>query len=119
MDSNDTPSFVCHTRHCEENLLFWLEAEDFKNIPGTDYMKIRAKKICSKYVTEDSKQQVSESRGVVEGAGLPHHGSDNGGRWRWQINIDHKTREALLAQLENPTHNIFHKVGRSEAQRGT
>lgn len=43
---------------CAENLLFWLEVEDFKNIPGLDFMKIHAKKITVKYITEDAKQQV-------------------------------------------------------------
>lgn len=46
------------SRHCEENLLFWLEAEDFKDIPGKDFLKIRARKIVNKYINEDSKQQV-------------------------------------------------------------
>lgn len=45
-------------RHCEENLLFWLEAEDFKDIPGKDFLKIRARKIVNKYIVEDAKQQV-------------------------------------------------------------
>jgi hypothetical protein len=45
-------------RHCEENLLFWLEAEDFKGIPGKDFLRVKANKIIKKYITEDSKQQV-------------------------------------------------------------
>lgn len=51
-------NFLHVSRHCEENLLFWLEAEDFKDIPGKDFLKIRARKIVNKYINEDSKQQV-------------------------------------------------------------
>ena len=46
-------------RHCDENLIFWLEAEDFKNIPGKDFLKIRARKIINKYIAVDAKQQVN------------------------------------------------------------
>jgi len=37
--------------HCSENILFWLEADDFKNIPGKDYQFRTAKKIVAKYIS--------------------------------------------------------------------
>lgn len=31
--------------------------------------------------------------------------------WLVQVNIDYKTREALLAQLDSPNRNMFQAVG--------
>jgi hypothetical protein len=105
-----------YDRHCEENLLFWLEAEDFKNIPGTDFMKIQARKLATKYITEDARCQVRAPSPLLtcyRGPGLIGSPSRAPG----QINVDHKMREACLAQLDNPSRNLFQKVRLSALAR--
>lgn len=39
--------------------MFWMEAEDFKMIPGVDFMKLRAKKMYKRYLAEDAKMQIN------------------------------------------------------------
>ena len=39
--------------------MFWMEAEDFKMIPGVDFMKLRAKKMYKRYLCKDAKMQIN------------------------------------------------------------
>lgn len=39
-------------------MLFWLDAEDFKNIPGTDFGRLRARKMAGQYVLETAKNPI-------------------------------------------------------------
>jgi hypothetical protein len=51
----------CETRFCNENLLFYLDIENYIHLPGSDYMKRVACKIYKKYIAENSTMQVNIS----------------------------------------------------------
>jgi hypothetical protein len=48
-------------RHASENLIFYLDANDYKkNLPGGSFLKAQANKIISRYVTDTANQQVGQ-----------------------------------------------------------
>jgi hypothetical protein len=58
--------------HCQENIMFWLDVEDYKRSPASAYFVKQASKIFNKYVRAGAKQEVnipSDARAEVE-AGL-------------------------------------------------
>ena len=46
--------------------MFWLEAEDFRVIPGSDFMRLRARKIASQYLVERAKMKIPLSAPIRE-----------------------------------------------------
>ena len=51
----------CLRIFCHENILFWLDAEYYKNLPGSDYMKRTAIKIFNKYISDTARLQINIS----------------------------------------------------------
>lgn len=51
---------------CCENLLFWLDVDNYVNLPGSDYMRRVACKIYKKYIADGSKMQVNVSYGAKQ-----------------------------------------------------
>jgi hypothetical protein len=51
----------CAKMYCTENLLFYLDVENYKNLPGSDYMRRVACKIYKKYIADGAKMQVNVS----------------------------------------------------------
>lgn len=51
----------CVRTVCHENLYFWLDAENYAKLPGTDFRKRIALKLCEKYINEESTLQVNIS----------------------------------------------------------
>ncbi len=49
----------CVRTKCGENILFWLDVENYVHLPGSDYMRRVACKIYKKYVADDAKMQVN------------------------------------------------------------
>jgi hypothetical protein len=56
----------CAKMYCTENLLFWLDVDNYKNLPGSDYMRRVACKIYKKYVADGAKMQVNVSYSVKQ-----------------------------------------------------
>ncbi len=51
---------ICYCSYCAESLYFWLDVEDYQNLPrGSEYMNRIALKIYQKYIEENSKLQVN------------------------------------------------------------
>jgi len=73
----------CTRTYCHESILFWLDAENYQNLPGSNYMKRIANKIYKKYVADFA---------------------------MLQINISGKVRLEIAKNLENPTRVIFKKA---------
>lgn len=76
----------CHRTFVNESLFFWLDVENYCHLPGTDYMRRSAYKICRKYIFDNAKQQ---------------------------INISHTVRAVILRGITNPDKNLF-KAAQSE-----
>ncbi len=76
----------CHRIFVNESLFFWLDVENYSSLPGNDYMRRAAYKICRKYIFDNAKQQ---------------------------INISHTTRAAVLRCVNNPDKSLF-KVAQQE-----
>jgi len=73
----------CVRIYVNESLFFWLDAENYKNLPGSDYMKRTAHKICRKYILDDA---------------------------RMQINISSLVKQEILQQIAKPTRSLFKKA---------
>lgn len=56
----------CVRTLCSENIFFWLDVENYMNLPGSDYMKRMACKIYKKYIADDSKTQVNISYAIKQ-----------------------------------------------------
>jgi len=66
-----------------ESLFFWLDAENYLNLPGSDYMKRTAHKICRKYILDDA---------------------------RMQINISSSVKQEILQRMDKPHRMLFKKA---------
>ena len=73
----------CTRTYCHESILFWLDAENYQNLPGSNYMKRIANKVYKKYIADFA---------------------------MLQINISGKTRLEISKNLEFPTRTIFKKA---------
>ena len=73
----------CVRTYVNESLFFWLDAENYLNLPGSDYMKRTAHKICRKYILDDA---------------------------RMQINISSSVKQDILQRIEKPHRNLFKKA---------
>ena len=73
----------CTRNYCHESILFWLDAENYQNLPGTNYMKHIAQKIYRKYISDNA---------IL------------------QINISYKTKTEIAKNLDSPSRNIFKKA---------
>ena len=73
----------CHRIFVNESLFFWLDVENYIQLPGTDYMKRAALKISRKYIFDNAQQQ---------------------------INISHSTRTEILKALINPSRVLFKRA---------
>mmetsp|Transcript_23536 Transcript_23536/g.39976 ORF Transcript_23536/g.39976 Transcript_23536/m.39976 type:complete len:965 (-) Transcript_23536:251-3145(-) len=51
----------CVRTHCNENLFFWLDADNYTKLPGSDFRKRVAVKLSRKYIVDDAKLQVNIS----------------------------------------------------------
>ncbi len=51
---------------CTESIYFWLDCNEYKDIPHRDYLKLRAQKIYRKYICENSKLQVNLESNIVK-----------------------------------------------------
>jgi hypothetical protein len=56
----------CVRTYCTENLYFWLDAENYCNVPGTDYRRATATKMFKKYVVPGSRLEINISSGTRE-----------------------------------------------------
>ena len=56
----------CAKVFCCENLLFWLDVENYQNLPGSEYMRRVACKIYKKFIADGSKMQVNISYAVKQ-----------------------------------------------------
>ena len=73
----------CHRIFVNESLFFWLDVENYMQLPGTDYMKRNAMKICHKYILDNSKLQ---------------------------INISHVTRNDIIDNVSSPDKFLFKRA---------
>jgi len=73
----------CVRTYVNESLFFWLDAENYMNLPGSDYMKRTAHKICRKYIVDDA---------------------------RMQINISSSTKQEILKAMDRPHRMLFKKA---------
>ncbi|KAI1882897.1 hypothetical protein AGOR_G00239630 [Albula goreensis] len=73
------------TEYSEENILFWLEIEEYKKIKSTEEMIASANRIFSEYVEVESPKQ---------------------------INIDCGTRESITKNISQPNLESFDKAQR-------
>jgi len=70
----------CEQIYCPEMIFFWMEVEDYKQVPGEMYMARFARKIVNKYVADHA---------------------------RMQINISHKAQVKVLKGADKPTRDLF------------
>lgn len=56
------PNALCS--YCNESLFFWLDVENYVNLPGSGYMKRTAHRIGKKYIFENAKMQINISSQV-------------------------------------------------------
>lgn len=73
----------CSRTLCSENVLFWLDAENYANLPGSDYMKRVAQKIFKKYIEDESTMQ---------------------------INVSYSTKREIMTNLDRSSRGLFKKV---------
>ena len=73
----------CMRAYVNESLFFWLDAENYTNLPGSDYMRRTAFKICRKYIFEKAKLQ---------------------------INISHATKVEIMKGLVQPGRDLFKRA---------
>ncbi len=73
----------CQRIFVNESLFFWLDVENYVQLPGTDYMPRAAMKIARKYIYDNAQQQ---------------------------INISHATRADVLKCLINPSRTLFKRA---------
>jgi hypothetical protein len=52
--------------YCAENLFFWMDAENYSNVPGADYRRSTAKRIFRKYISTEAKLQLNISDVIAE-----------------------------------------------------
>ena len=65
---------------CTESIYFWLDCNEYKDIPHKNYLKLRAQKIFRKYISQNAKLQV---------------------------NIEATLTKEVVANLEDPNRNLF------------
>lgn len=73
----------CVRTYCHENILFWLDSENYQNLPGSNYMRRIAMKIHRKYIKEEA---------------------------LLQVNICSSTRVEIAKKLSDPTRTIFKRA---------
>jgi hypothetical protein len=73
----------CQRIFVNESLFFWLDVENYVQLPGTDYMPRAAMKIARKYIYDNAQQQ---------------------------INISHATRAEILKCIINPSRTLFKRA---------
>ena len=54
----------CIRTFCNEAIFFWLDVENYKNLPGSQYMKRIALKIYRKYIQDEAFLQINISSNV-------------------------------------------------------
>jgi hypothetical protein len=90
----------CAISFSSENLFFWLDVENYSNIPGSDFRKRIAIQMCKKYIDDN----VSGASDFWEPVRLTTVQS------KMQVNISSTTRIDLLANLVDPSRFVFLKV---------
>uniref|UniRef100_K3X539 RGS domain-containing protein n=1 Tax=Globisporangium ultimum (strain ATCC 200006 / CBS 805.95 / DAOM BR144) TaxID=431595 RepID=K3X539_GLOUD len=65
---------------CTESIYFWLDCNEFKDIPHKSYLKLRAQKIYRKYIS---------------------------GHAKLQVNLESSIVKEIVRQLDDPTRNLF------------
>lgn len=55
----------CCRMYCSENLYFWMDAENYCNVPGNDYRRSIAVRIFRKFISSEAKQQINISSQLV------------------------------------------------------
>eukprot|EP00644_Phytophthora_capsici_P015694 jgi/Phyca11/121635/e_gw1.44.150.1 len=71
---------------CTESIYFWMDCNEFKDIPHRSYLKLRAQKIYRKYIC---------------------------GRAKLQVNLDSTLIRVIESNLDNPTRTLFVQAQRS------
>ncbi|ETP53262.1 hypothetical protein F442_01780 [Phytophthora nicotianae P10297] len=71
---------------CTESIYFWMDCNEFKDIPHRSYLKLRAQKIYRKYIC---------------------------GRAKLQVNLDSTLIRVIESNLDNPTRTLFVPAQRS------
>lgn len=51
---------------CTESIYFWLDCNEFKDIPHKSYLKLRAQKIYRKYISGTAKLQVNLESMIIK-----------------------------------------------------
>lgn len=97
------------SEYSDENIEFWQVCEDYKKIKSSFRMSCRAKVIFKRYIQAEAVREV----------GRHHHSQFPLFFWAWtlsttnhfclhfQINIDHKTRDAIRRNIKTPTTVCF------------
>lgn len=65
---------------CTESIYFWLDCNEFKDIPHKSYLKLRAQKIYRKYIS---------------------------GQAKLQVNVESAIIKDIVAHLDDPSRNLF------------
>ncbi|POM68052.1 Regulator of G protein signaling [Phytophthora palmivora] len=71
---------------CTESIYFWMDCNEFKDIPHRSYLKLRAQKIYRKYIC---------------------------GRAKLQVNLESSLIRVIESNLDNPTRTLFVPAQRS------
>ncbi|KAG7396373.1 hypothetical protein PHYBOEH_002333 [Phytophthora boehmeriae] len=71
---------------CTESIYFWMDCNEFKDIPHRNYLKLRAQKIYRKYIC---------------------------GRAKLQVNLESALIRVIESNLDNPTRTLFVPAQRS------
>ncbi|TMW58144.1 hypothetical protein Poli38472_011732 [Pythium oligandrum] len=71
---------------CTESIYFWLDCNEYKDIPHRNYLKLRAQKIYRKYIS---------------------------GRAKLQVNLDSTIIKEIIKHLDDPPRNLFVPAQRS------
>lgn len=66
----------CCRMYCAENLFFWMDAENYSNVPGNDYRRSIAIRIFKKYISIEAKQQINISDIFVKSISEGIHDAD-------------------------------------------
>ena len=66
----------CARLYCAENLFFWMDAENYSNVPGNDYRRSTAMRIFKKYISTEAKQQINISDIILRDISNGLHNAD-------------------------------------------
>lgn len=100
-------------RHCEENVLFYLEAEDFKTTPGTGFLVKQARRLYNSYLGPKAKFPVVVPAAVhdeiLASLGRPTHALFKAAQAEVYGTME---RKVFPAFLDSPQHDAYKQLSR-------